>query len=807
MLLVLEPSPAQQSSLEALLGSQQDPASPQYHQWMTPEDFGAAFGVSDRDLDQITGWLTARGFQVEPVDSARRSIVFSGSASQVEASFHTAIHVFSVNGSRHYANVSDPELPQALAGVVGGLVSLHDFALTPSHRNIAPAPELTSGTAHYLTPADFATIYNATGLYNNSIDGTGQSVAVVGRTNFNMADVTSFRSRFGLPVKNPTVVLNGTDPGIVSANELGEALLDVEWAGAVAKNATVQFVLSASTKSTDGVTLSSQYIVSHNLAPVLSLSFGSCESAMGTSGNQFWNALWQQAAAQGITVLVASGDSGAAGCDSASATTASSKGVSGLCSSPYSTCVGGTQFADTSNPTAYWSATSNSATGASALSYIPEAVWNQSASTSGGSGLWSGGGGASSIYPKPAWQTGPGVPADGHRDVPDVSLNASTHDGYLVTMSGSLYIFGGTSASTPSMAGLMTLLAQKTGTRQGTANPILYALASRQAAGGASVFHDTTSGNNSVPGVTGYNAGLGYDAASGLGSVDAAMMVNHWNDGTIPVPAFQLAVPASASVTPGASKQVMAQVTVSGGFSGAMALSATGAPAGLTATFAPASFAAPGSGSSTLTLAAGSSAAPGTYNLTIHAASGSTSQNATLAVTIVSNCSYSLNTSSASAAVAGGNGSVNVTAGAGCAWTAGSNASWITISSGATGAANGVVQYKVAANTGTSTRSATLTIAGATFTVTQAATVACTYAIQPGPLTAVSGGYNAIITVTAPSTCAWTAISNTSWITIKSGSSGTGNGAATIFAAIKTSGPSRSGTFVVAGYTFTFTEK
>ncbi len=183
-------------------------------------------------------------------------------------------------------------------------------------------------------------------------------MAVAGRSNLKLSDVQSFRSQFGLAVNNPTVVLNGPDPGVIAGGEQGEATLDVEWSGATAPKASVQFVVSASTNTSDGVALSSQYIVSHNLAPVMTLSFGSCEAAMGSSGNQFWNSLWQQAAAEGMTVFVSAGDSGAAGCsDPSSATATGGDGVNGLCSSPYSTCVGGTQFSDTANPGAYWSAT------------------------------------------------------------------------------------------------------------------------------------------------------------------------------------------------------------------------------------------------------------------------------------------------------------------------------------------------------------------------------------------------------------------------------------------------------------------
>ncbi len=312
MILVLQPDAAQQDALTALVAAQHDPESPQYQQWLTPESFGQTFGASERDIEQVVNWLQGHGFDVEPISAGRGSLVFSGTTAQVESAFHTQIHVYDVGGEIHHANSSDPEIPIALAPVVQGLVSLHDFQAKPQY-----VPDYTSGTTHYMSPADFATIYNLAPLYAASNDGTGQSIAIVGRTNLNLSDVQTFRSKMGLPPKDPTIILNGADPGIVSSGELGEATLDVEWSGAVAKNATILFVVSGSTHSTDGVDLSAQYIVTHNLAPILSLSFGSCEAVMGASENQYWNSLWQQAAAQGMSVFVASGDSGAAGCDSA----------------------------------------------------------------------------------------------------------------------------------------------------------------------------------------------------------------------------------------------------------------------------------------------------------------------------------------------------------------------------------------------------------------------------------------------------------------------------------------------------------
>jgi len=805
MILVLQSDPAQQPALESLLAAQQNPNSPQYRQWLTPEEFGRRFGVSDADLAQVVQWLEDQGFTVEPVPAGHNQIVFSGTAAQVSSAFQTEIHEYRVNGATRHANVSNPSIPAALSGVIGGVVTLHDFQSTPMHAHLAPAaaPQYTGGSSHYMAPADFSTIYNLAPLYGSSTDGTGQSIAIVARTNIKMSDVTTFRTMFGLPANNPTVVLNGPDPGIVSSGEQGEAELDSEWSGAVAKGAAIQLVVSGSTNTTDGVDLSAQYIVNHNLAPVVSLSFGACEQAMGTAENQFWNGLWQQAAAQGMSVFVSSGDSGAAGCDVSSNSTGTGRAVNGLCSSPYSTCVGGTEFNDTANPAQYWSA-SNSSTYGSALSYIPEVAWNESG-TNGGSGLWSSGGGASSVYAKPAWQIGPGVPADGRRDVPDVSLSAATHDGYLLSLNGQLYAAGGTSASAPSFAGLMALVIQRQGARQGNANPVLYTLASNQSSGGAAVFHDVISGNNSVPGVTGYNAGAGYDLVTGLGSVDANQLVNNWNGGSTPIPSFSLSAPASAALTSGANTTVGVTVSVTGGFNSAVALTLSSLPAGLTASFSPASLAAPGSGSSTLTLTPGATLASGTYNLTIMATGGGLTKTAPLAVTLAPKCTFSLNPTSANVSGSASSSSVAVAATSGCSWTAVSNASWISITGGSPGAGNGTVNYSVAANVGSTGRTGTMTIAGISFTVTQAAP-GCTYGLSASPLHSTPTGYTGSLSVTAPAGCTWTAKSNVTWMTITSGASGSGNGTVTYAVARNNTGASRTGTLTVAGYTVTITE-
>ena len=645
MIFSLALRPGARAALDKLLAAQQDPASPRYHQWLTPEEFGARFGLEDADLRLVEGWLQDHGFTIDEVARGRGWINFSGNAGQVERAFATEIHDYEVEGVVRHANAIDPSIPRALSPMVRGIVTLHSFPRPWHHsgfRLVSPEevrPQYTSGSSHFLAPADFATIYDLNSVYSAGTTGSGQTIAIVGRTDIALGDVQYFRSFFGLPANDPVFVHNGTDPGDLGGGEETEADLDVEWSGAVAKNATLKFVISMSTSTTDGVDLSAQYIVNNNLASAMSTSFGQCESSMGSTELAFYNSTWQQAASQGITAFVSSGDSGAAGCNVGSDTTGSGAAVSGLCSTPYNVCVGGSQFNDTSNPSLYWSSTNNSATEASALSYIPEVAWNESGNVSGGSGLWSSGGGKSTTYAKPSWQSAPGVPADGARDVPDVALSAAGHDGYLIvqghtsTVSG-LGSVGGTSASSPSFAGLMGLINQKTGARQGNANTVFYQMGTNQYGGsGPTVFHDITSGSNSVPGVTGFNCGTGYDLVTGLGTVDGAALINNWGGTASPDFAIS-ASPTSTSIGQGGSGNVTISTTVSGGFNAAVALSASGQPSGVTVAFNPTSIAAPGAGSSTMTITVSASAATGTSTITVTGTGGSKTHTATVSLTV-----------------------------------------------------------------------------------------------------------------------------------------------------------------------------
>lgn len=638
MILLLQPRANSRDSIAQLVSQLNDPKSPNYHQWLTPTQFGKRFGITDDDLSDITDWLQSHGFTIDEIAPGRGWINFSGNVSDVERAFKTSIHDFDVNGKQFHGNTKDPEIPRALADVVSGVVTLHNFPKKAMNHGFKPVPLYTSGSSHYVSPADFATIYNVNPLYAAGINGTGKTIAIVGRTDIALADVQYFRSFFGLVANDPVFVHNGTDPGNLGGGEEGEADLDVEWSGAVAPNATVKFVISKSTATTDGVDLSAQYIVNNNVGDVMSTSFGQCESSMGTTENTFYNNLWSQAATQGITSFVSSGDSGAAGCNGGSDTTGSGAAVSGLASTPFNVAVGGTQFNDTASPSTWWNAT-NASNQSSAKSYIPEMAWNESGNVTGGSGLWASSGGASTVYTKPSWQVCVGVPANNVRYVPDISLTAAGHDGYLViqghtaTVSG-LGAVGGTSASSPSFAGLMALVVQKTGQRWGNANTKFYALANAQyASGGTVMFHDVTSGNNSVPGVTGFSCGTGYDAVTGVGTVDATAFVNNFNGA--PVPDFTIAAaPSSVTLVQGTSGPSTITTTVSGGFNSAIALSATGAPTGTTVSFSPASIAAPGSGSSTMTITVGASTTVGTYPITVTGTGGSKTHTTTVSLTV-----------------------------------------------------------------------------------------------------------------------------------------------------------------------------
>ncbi|MFI5166102.1 MAG: protease pro-enzyme activation domain-containing protein [Thermoanaerobaculales bacterium] len=578
MILALRLAPEKQAALDQLLAEQQDLNSANFHQWLTPEDFGERFGPSQSEIDMVTDWLTSEGFVIEEVGKSRTWINFSGVVADVERAFHTQIRDYYVDGVLRHGNAWAPAIPRALSNVVAGVVSLHSFprqAMNTGFHQLSATDAAAaavkghgvrpdwSGTANgtagvYTSPNDWATIYDANSTYSTNGTGTGVKIGIVGRTNPGTTNWSTFRSVLGLPANTPTIIVNGTNPGDLGAGEDGEADLDAEWSGGVAKGATVDFVASKSTSSTDGVDLSAQYIVNNNLTDVMSTSFGSCEADMGSSENTFYNNLWSQAASQGITSCISTGDSGAAGCapnGGNSTSGAGYAGVNGLASTPYNLAIGATQLSTSSS---YWNGSG------AAISYIPETPWNESGSVSGGSGLWSTSSGPSSTYAKPSWQVCTGVPTASHRYLPDVSVDGSDmffgNYGMLVYTQGAMATTGGTSASSPSFAGVMALVVQKYG-RQGNANAKLYPLGNAQySSGGPAVFHDITSGNNNVPGLTGFTATAAWDEVSGLGTPDVTALVNNWSGSST---TYSISGTVSGAVTSGVTINLTGASTAS----------------------------------------------------------------------------------------------------------------------------------------------------------------------------------------------------------------------------------------------------
>jgi subtilase family serine protease len=648
MLMVLKRSPEQEAALQQLLEHQQDMDSPSYHQWLTPQQFGERFGPASADIDKVTQWLASSGFQVTQISASRLFIEFSGNASQVRQAFGTPIHSYVVNGRQHYANIRDPTIPAALAPVVAGIDSLNNFQKQAqniplgtysfaSRRLDSPAYTLGGGTNqatdYAIVPYDFATIYDLLPLWTATptpINGAGQTIAIVGRSDINSTDAQTLWSYFGLdgthaPEPKLIVTYNGPNPG-KNADE-AEADIDTQWSGAVAPGATINLVVSASTATTDGVDLSALYIVDNNLASVLSESYGACESSMGATGVQFYGSLWEQAAAQGISVFVSSGDTGAAGCDNPGGPAQYGLQVNGIASTPFNAAVGGTDFNQYQTWSTYWNSTNNTITKQSAKGYIPETTWNDSCTNaifqtfSGGStsaeancnnpsfksylDSTAGSGGESSTWLKPVWQTG--TPSDNARDLPDISLFASNgflNSYYLVCQSdlyggncsfGDFQGFGGTSVSSPQFAGIMALINQKTGSAQGIPGLKLYKLAAQQ----PSAFHDipagstiampcttgtpnctTTTTGDTYGVLSGYNTASGYDLATGLGSVDIANLVNQWQSVSFTSSATTLSVNdgAPVSVTHGAAVPFNISVTPSAANGEAALMIAPGTP-------------------------------------------------------------------------------------------------------------------------------------------------------------------------------------------------------------------------------------
>lgn len=721
--LSFQPSAAQQNELDLFIQQLGDPTSPNYHKYLTPAQFAERFGMTQNDINKVVAWLQSEGFLNITVANSRNMVSFDGTVAQVESTFALEMHNYLVNGEVHLANAGEPSLPAALAGSVLSVGHLHDFSPKP---RVQVRPHFTSYISgnHFLAPGDFAKIYNVTPLYTAGNTGAGQKIVVVGQSTVAASDLANFRHAALLPAA--TVTMNSSIVGSGTAtrcpSDEGESDLDLEWANGVAQSASVTFVFAPlSTGDVCGPTRQGLTVwdalhaaIQNNMAPFISISYGSCESSNGAAFAQMVQGWAKQGITQGQTITAASGDSGAADCDTGPSATLG-LAVDVPASIPEVTGAGGNEFTGDSptftsnNPAGgdnppYWAgAGSTSDTISSALEYIPEEAWNDDALSLAGTNptFSASGGGASAFFSKPSYQTAL-TPADGKRDVPDISLNASAdHDGYLVCSeddgSGSviatctngfrdsgngLDIVGGTSASSPTFTAILALINQFVGNAPpaglAPVNLELYKLA----AGSPSPFHDVTAGNNIVPcrtgspncsgGNEGFSAGVGYDQVTGLGSPNADALAQAWK---ADIAEFTLTAGALSPASVAAGSSTTATITVAPlspngtAFTGTVSFSCNGLPTGATCTFNPTSVDVTSTTTTIttqMTIATTANMAASTTPVTVKGVSGSSSATAAVSLVLTATTqTFQLNSPSANGtlSVAQGQvtGAVNIT--------------------------------------------------------------------------------------------------------------------------------------------------
>jgi len=807
MYLQLKRSPEREIAAQQFVESLTDRTSPNFHKWITAAEYGRRFGASPEDIATVSRWLESHGFTVNSVPANSMVIDFSGTAAQVSEALHTEIHTFDVASKRRFANVRDPRIPAALAPAVAGVVSLNNFG---PHSMLVPRAQYTlSSTEAPLVPGDLATIYNLNAVFAGGYTGKGQTIVLVEDTDLyaGTADWKAFRQKFGLDryadasltQVHPTPASGGTacnDPGI--NEDLDEAAIDVEWATATAPDATIVMASCADSTNFGGfIALQNMLTNGGTLPSVVSISYGESEVETGAAFNAYINVLYQTAAAAGVSVFVSSGDDAAAASDRGSLAAVFGIGVSGWASTAYNVAVGGTDFSDLPDGTTatFW----NSVNGKyfnSATSYVPEIPWNDSCTGSlaarfegfgagyGASGLCNadpnlantigGSGGPSACatgtrssdfavsgtcagYAKPSWQTVFGNPSDGVRDLPDVSLFASNGfwgHYYVVCLSldadctsdpSTWPGYGGTSVSSPIMAAIQALINQALGvTNVGNPDPAYYEIARNEfgASGNAACnssagpdstcsFNDVTRGDMAVAcagsidcfldgevvGVLStsstsyepaYAAAPGWDFATGLGSVNAFNLlisfVNSVAPSSLPTGAPVLLSPANGATGVSPEPDLSWQLTP--GARSYDVYFGTASPPPLVAntmnfTYTPAAL------------------NPNTAYYWAVGARNSIGAVASAPWSFTTGCASALKSRGASVSAAGGAGTILVTSPAGCAWTAVSNASWIVIASGPSGAGDGTVEYSVASNMDAS-RTGTITVANQTFTISQA---------------------------------------------------------------------------------------
>ncbi|HYL96676.1 MAG TPA: protease pro-enzyme activation domain-containing protein [Terriglobales bacterium] len=867
MLLQLKRSPEQEQALQQFIDELHTKGSPNFHHWLTAQEFGERFGTAKPDLDAVSGWLESHGFKVNVVYPNGMVMDFSGTAAQVRKAFQTEIHRLEVRGEKHIGNMSDPRIPAALAPVVAGVVSLHDFRPHTMYKMRRPKAQFTftdslGGTNYAVVPADLATIYNLNPLFSAGNSGQGQTIVLIEDTDvFSASDWNSFRQTLGLagytsasftsvhpaPSSGPN---NCGAPGVIAPND-AEAILDAEWASAAAPSAAIEMAACADTTTTFGGLIAVQNLINASTAPpsIMSISYGQCETVNGAAANAAFNSTYRQAVAEGVSVFVAAGDSGAAGCDNSVAEATHGIGVNAFASTAYNVAVGGTDFSDTYNNTnaTYWNS-SNTTSFGSAISYVPEIPWNDSCAgllfstyegyspTYGSTSLCTdpslgpfvlstvaGGGGPSQCatgapstagvvggscagWPKPSWQAVLGNPNDGVRDTPDVSLFAA--DGLW----SHFYVFcwsdtanggaacgsdpsawsgaGGTSFASPIMAGIQALINQKAGGPQGNPAPAYYQLAAAEygSSGSSScnssngntvssscIFYDVTFGDMDVDCVgpncylgggsvgvlstsnsafsPAYGTTVGWDFATGIGTVNAANLVNNW-PGSATQPSFILsASPGSLALLQGGSGSTTITIQPLNGFSGSVNLAASGLPSGVSASFVT----NPATTTSVLNISATRTATIGTFTVTVTGTSGSLTSKTTFTVTVNPVGDYTLSASPSSLSIVAG--------------TSGTSTITVTPQNGF----NGSVSLFASGLPSGVTASFSTNPATATSTLTLTASRTATTGTVTVTITGASGNlsHTTVITLTVASPPNFTLSASPSSLTVTQGTSGT----------------------------------
>lgn len=482
-----------QSGLDTLLAALTDPRSTQYHHFLTPAEFDARFGPSPMSEAQLAAVLRAAGLLVERPPESTSLLLARGTAASVEQLFGVQLDWYrTADGEQYYAPRAAPHIPAALSGLISGVLGL-DSRRIPVTRPLLASRAGQGPAEGGLEPADLARVYDVGPLQAQGLTGVGQTIALAEIDSFRMSDITSYDHAFGITAPPVGVVTVGNGP----SGKSPEATLDIEVLQAIAPRTHILAYEGGQELSQLAQTFGR--MVADHRAQIISISLGACEAqTTGAEGRSFVNSLdnfFKQANAEGVSVLVASGDSGAYGCQD------NTLSVDLPASSPYVTAVGGTTLFLASNG-----------------GYAREAGWEGPLEGAGS------GGGLSRFYARPAWQNGPGVAnsaSDGMRQVPDVAADADPLTGYLIYFSG-WQIVGGTSAAAPLWAGLIAL-ADQSATNSGRPplgflNPALYALGSRSASPQA--FRDVTIGGNLY-----YEAGPGWDYATGWGTPDAAVLI------------------------------------------------------------------------------------------------------------------------------------------------------------------------------------------------------------------------------------------------------------------------------------------